>query len=293
MISKTMIGAGRSVSVLCRSVLPTRSSSFVRHSSVLVDTDQDGLATVSLNKHPANSLNLEFLKEIVTTLDQVENDGCRGVVLTSALPTVFCAGVEITEMHKPDKERLRQFWTYFQDLWIKLYGCKLPMAAAINGHSPAGGCVVATLCDYRVMVRQNYKIGLNETWLGLVAPTFAKDAMVATVGLRQAEMALMTGKLYNADEAAKIGLVDEVVENKEEAIARSSAVVKQLMRIPAEARHKSKLLLRQSTLDKVSTEELRKQDLDLTARLINDAKSQQYVEMYLKGLKARSKNKKS
>ena len=53
--------------------------------------------------------------------------------------------------------------------------------------------------------------------------------MVATVGLRQAEMALMTGKLYNADEAAKIGLVDEVVENKEEAIARSSAVVKQLM----------------------------------------------------------------
>ena len=108
---------------------------------------------------------------------------------------------------------------------------------------------MATLCDYRVMVRQNYKIGVNETWLGLVAPTFAKvflaqlplviserdflavcqDAMVATVGLRQAEMALMTGKLYNADEAAKIGLVDEVVENKEEAIARSSAVVKQLM----------------------------------------------------------------
>ena len=90
------------------------------------------------------------------------------------MPTVFCAGLEITEMYKPEQEKLEVFWGSLQDLWIELYSCKVPTAAAIIGHSPAGGCLLAMCCDYRVMVGPKYTIGLNETQLGIVAPFWFK-----------------------------------------------------------------------------------------------------------------------
>ena len=54
-------------------------------------------------------------------------------------------------MYKPDQVRLKQFWTSLQELWMQLYGTSLAVGAAINGHSPAGGCLLAMACDYRVM----------------------------------------------------------------------------------------------------------------------------------------------
>jgi 3,2-trans-enoyl-CoA isomerase len=75
------------------------------------------------------------------------------------------------EMYKPKEERLRQFWTALQDVWLKLYGSSFPTAAAITGHSPAGGCLLALSCEYRVML-PNFTIGLNETKLGIVAPSW-------------------------------------------------------------------------------------------------------------------------
>ena len=93
--------------------------------------------------------------------------------------------------------------------------------------------------------------------------------MVSTIGHRQAELALMLGKLYKADEAAKIGLIDEMVESKEEAIAKASAVVRQLMKIPSKARHDSKMMMRQEVLDKLATPEQKKQDIDFFVHFIN------------------------
>jgi len=260
-------------------------------SNVSVETDDKGMATLSLNKGPVNSLNVEFMKEIVSELSAVETSGAKGLVLTSGLPTIFCAGLEITEMYKPEEERLREFWSCVQELWIKLYSYKLPLAAAINGHSPAGGCLMAICADYRVMVGPKYTIGLNETLLGIVAPFFFKDSMEATIGTRNTELALMLGKLYKTDEAAKIGLIDQVVADKEEALAVAGGVVKQLMRIPSEARHNSKMMMRQAALDKLSTPEQKQQDIDFFVHFINQDKIQKPLEAYLMALKAKSKKK--
>ena len=59
-------------------------------------------------------------------------------------------------------------------MWIQLYSYKLPAAAAITGHSPAGGCLLSLCCDYRVMQGPKFTIGLNETLLGIVAPFWFK-----------------------------------------------------------------------------------------------------------------------
>ena len=81
---------------------------------------------------PVNSLNLEFLNELTTTLNEVKKQKTKGIVLTSSLPTIFSAGLDIMEMCKPDISRCTQFWNALQDFWLTLYGLEIPIAAAIN-----------------------------------------------------------------------------------------------------------------------------------------------------------------
>lgn len=126
-----------------------------------------GYAIVKMNKSPVNSLSLEFLTELNINLDKLEqNNDINGVILTSNLSTVFSAGLDIMEMYQCKQERLAQFWHTFQEFFIKLYGSNKVYIAAINGQAPAGGCMIALCCDYRIMVNEpRFRIGLNETLL--------------------------------------------------------------------------------------------------------------------------------
>lgn len=107
------------------------------------------------------------------------------------------------EMYKPDEARLREFWTSLQDVWLKLYGSGFPTAAAINGHSPAGGCLLSMCCEYRVMLPK-FTIGLNETQLGIVAPSWFQAAMKNILPPRTTEMALTLGTMFTTEEAIKV-----------------------------------------------------------------------------------------
>jgi len=264
------------------------SVSSVRSDNVLVTRDDLGVATLSMNKAPVNSLNKEFLEEVTSSLVAVSKDS-TGVVLTTGLNSVFCAGLEITEMHQPDPARLREFWRSLQELWIQLYSFPLPTAAAISGHSPAGGCLLALCCDYRVMQGPKFTIGLNETLLGIVAPFWFKDSMLNAVGHRQTELALMLGTLFTADQALNIGLVDRVVQDREECLAEATKMVHKLVKIPREARHVSKMLMRQPTLDRLTAD--READIEHFVNFVTQPQIQKPLGKYLEALKAKSKKK--
>lgn len=95
--------------------------------------EEDGFSIVKMRRKPVNSLSLEFLTELGDVIDELESHkSCQGLVLTSALPRIFSAGLDITEMVQPNKERLTKFWNSFQDVWLKLYGSRLATIAAIN-----------------------------------------------------------------------------------------------------------------------------------------------------------------
>jgi len=191
-----------------------------------------GFAVVSMSKPPVNSLSLEMIQSLSQTLGQLEKEKCRGVILTSALPKIFSAGLDIREMYKPEEERLRNFWYSLQGLWLQLYGSKMATVALINGHSPAGGCLLAISCDYRIMVGEKFRIGLNETQLGIVAPYWFRDSMINTVGTRQTEMALQLGTLFSSEEALNIGLVDEVIPDQTSATTLAESKMKEFLKIP-------------------------------------------------------------
>ena len=118
---------------------------------------------------------------ICSSIKNVEaNPKIQSVVLASSNPTIFSAGLDITELVTPDKDRLPKFWNSLQQVYIDLYGSRLATVAAIQGHAPAAGCFLAMACDYRVMFAGSINsetkkkhvptIGLNETQLGIAAP---------------------------------------------------------------------------------------------------------------------------
>ncbi|XP_063919680.1 enoyl-CoA delta isomerase 1, mitochondrial-like [Zophobas morio] len=244
--------------------------------------EKTGIATATLQRPPVNSLNLELLTELCSTLEQLEKNKSRGLILTSSSNTVFSAGLDIYEMYKPNMDRYKQFWTTLQQTWINLYGSSYPTVAVVNGHAPAGGCLLALSCEYRIMLN-NFTIGLNETKLGMIAPTWFAASMRNAIGTRQTELALITGNLFTTDEALKIGLVDEVAQSKDEALEKAGKFFDKFKRIPPHARTMTKTLLRGADIQalvKTRNEEMNK----LTA-FINDPKLQEAIGMYLESLK--------
>ena len=160
---------------------------------------------------------------ICASIKSIEaNPNIQSVVLASTNPTIFSAGLDVSELVSPDEERLPRFWNSLQQVYIDLYGSRLATVAAIQGHAPAAGCFLAMACDYRLMSagsvfgekkkRHVPTIGLNETRLGIAAPPWMGQLMVRTIGFRQAELALAMGTLFPPDEALGVGLVDGVVK---------------------------------------------------------------------------------
>lgn len=274
----------RSVSRL--SVPGSRSCSNVSDKLVLAEVnDKTGYATVTLNRPPVNSLNLELLTEFSETLDDLQNNKSRGMILSSSSNSVFSAGLDIMEMYKPKQDRMKQFWSTLQDVWFKLYGSPFPTVAVINGHSPAGGCLLAMCCEYRVML-PNFSIGLNETQLGIVAPTWFQATMRNTLSRRDAELALTLGTLFSTEEALKVGLIDEVAASKEEGIAKATAFLDRFKKISPQARSMTKQALRSK--DIMELEDNRVQDVDLFVFAVTQPKVQKGLEVYLEALKKKA-----
>ncbi|XP_029945554.1 enoyl-CoA delta isomerase 1, mitochondrial-like isoform X2 [Salarias fasciatus] len=239
-----------------------------------------------MQRPPVNALGLEFLTEICITVEKLEMDkSCRGLIITSSQPKVFSAGLDIVEMYETSPEHRGEFWRAVQEMWLKLYSSKLVTIAAINGSSPAAGCLVAMTCDYRIMAdNPRFSIGLNETQLGLVAPFWLKDSMVNTVGHRLTELALQLGLLYNPSEALKIGLVDLVVP-EDQVLSTAKKTITKWCAIPEYARQLSKLMVRKSTIDHMLTH--READIQNFVEFTSKDSTQKLLRTYLEMLKKR------
>lgn len=256
-----------------------------------VDQRADGVAVLKMARAPVNSLNLEMFEELIAWYMwlSTEESGCKAIVLTSELSTVFSAGLDINELNKPEPERFQQFWFAFQEIWLIMNTFPKPIIASINGNSPAGGCVLSLCCDYRIMARASlkdpanpkpYRIGLNETKLGIVAPPWVMRSLAYVVGDRKAERMLQLGETPTADEALAIGLVDKVVEETEiqEAALQEAA---KFVAIPNMARMLSKDLSRQHLTSFFREEEARQYDGEFFANLVQNPEVAENVSKYL------------
>ncbi|TYZ64348.1 hypothetical protein PybrP1_012317 [[Pythium] brassicae (nom. inval.)] len=265
----------------------SRAALFSTAAEPLVLVEKVGsYAVVRMNRPPVNSLNTALIQELDNTIKTLEQDkSVRGMILASSSQKVFSAGLDILEMYQPQPAQLTKFWASLQDLFLRLYTTRLASVAAIEGHSPAGGCLLAMCCDYRIMTAGKPMIGLNETQLGIVAPTWFRDTFVNTIGHREAEKMLGLGLQVDATKAKAIGLVDEAVA-LEEVFPRSQAAIEKWLAIPDGARVKTKLLMRQETADRLRMN--RAADLEQFADFALTDKVQKSLGFYLNSLKKKN-----
>jgi enoyl-CoA hydratase/carnithine racemase len=105
------------------------------------------------------------------------------------------------------------------------------VAAAITGHAPAGGCVLALCCDYRIMARGSARIGLNETQVGLAVPDAIQHLMRRVVGVYRAERLVVAGAMLDAESAERVGLVDELTD-VDHVVIRARVWLEELLALP-------------------------------------------------------------
>lgn len=182
--------------------------------SVLVErVDHGRVRELKLARAPVNALDPALCAALAGAIAEAVGDGCQGMVLAGG-PNVFSAGLDVPLLVSlgEDSAALTAAWESFFDAARAIAACPMPVAAAIAGHAPAGGCVLALCCDYRVMASGPFRIGLNETQVGLVAPEGIQHLLRRVVGPHRAERLLVAGELVDAERALALGLVDELVE---------------------------------------------------------------------------------
>jgi Delta3-Delta2-enoyl-CoA isomerase len=164
---------------------------------------------ITLSRGKSNPLNLEMLLELHDCFDQLKDDPTVPGVIITGQEHFFSVGVDVIEVYNYNREQSKKYWTALFSLMVKMAKFQKPLIAAISGHSPAGGCVLAIAADWRIMADGNYTIGLNEVPLGIIVPENFFHIYSFWLGRGKAYQYLLEGKLLSVDLALQNGLIDE------------------------------------------------------------------------------------
>lgn len=171
----------------------------------------EGVATVVIGKGKVNALDAKLVEELRTLFQELETDEQARSVLLTGRGKFFSFGFDIPSFLSYSQEAFEIFLALFTDLYSYLYLYPKPVVIAINGHAIAGGCMLALACDARLMTSGRAKISLNEITFGASVFAGSVEMLRACVGHRNAEKILLSGDMYVAEEALRLGLIDQVV----------------------------------------------------------------------------------
>ncbi|MBD5470875.1 MAG: enoyl-CoA hydratase [Lachnospiraceae bacterium] len=165
---------------------------------------------ITINREKAlNALNSQVLEELDATLDAVNLDEVRCLILTGAGAKSFVAGADIGEMSTLTKAEGEAFGKKGNDVFRKLEVFPIPVIAAVNGFALGGGCELAMSCDIRICA-DNAVFGQPEVGLGITPGFGGTQRLARLVGAGMAKQMIYTARNIKADEAYRIGLVNAV-----------------------------------------------------------------------------------
>jgi methylglutaconyl-CoA hydratase len=202
-----------------------------------------GVATITLNRpDKRNAISFELIDDLVGALQEVETSDALVLLLTGA-GKAFSSGLDLDNLKsltgRSPEQNLKDSTTMVR-LFRCLYEFPKPTIAAVNGAAIAGGTGLALLCDFTLAV-PDAKFGYTEVRIGFV-PAIVSTFLLRQVGEKQARDLLLTGRIFTAEEAARLGLIKEIVA-PEALMARARELAASLMEnSPASLRATKKLL---------------------------------------------------
>jgi len=220
------------------------------------------LGILHLHANKANAMNDRVLEAIAKGLEETRAANLKGLIITGE-DRFFSAGLDLIAVYEFDREQMRRFITHWEKTMMALFEFPRPVVAAINGAAAAGGCLMALACDYRVMA-QEAAIGMTGIRLGISLPAAALEIFREVVPAANLVYVLYSGKLFNSDEALKLGLVNEVIQQE----ALMETALKRLQEFTPHAGNPVaalKIALRQNTLARIkqSADEMREKFLEI------------------------------
>jgi methylglutaconyl-CoA hydratase len=189
----------------------------------------EGIATLTLNRpDKRNAISYELIGELIRALEEVKNSSARVLIVTGA-GKAFSAGLDLDNLKaligRTPEQNLEDS-RVMVSLFRALYEFPKPTIAAVNGAAIAGGTGLALLCDFTLAVPEA-KFGYTEVRIGFV-PAIVSTFLLRQVGEKIARDLLLTGRIFGAEEALRIGLLNEIV-SPEKLMDRARALAAQLM----------------------------------------------------------------
>ena len=181
---------------------------------ILYEVD-GAVGTITINRPKAlNALNSQVLDELDATLDAIDLDTVRAVILTGAGDKSFVAGADIGEMSTLTKAEGEAFGKTGNDVFRKIETFPIPVIAAVNGFALGGGCEISMSCDIRIC-SENAIFGQPEVGLGITPGFGGTQRLARIVGVGKAKEMIYTAFNIKAEEAYRIGLVNAVYPQEE------------------------------------------------------------------------------
>lgn len=185
------------------------------YQTLLLETSEQ-FAKITLNRpEKRNAISMQMIGELLSTLDELEKTRIRVVIITGA-GSAFCAGMDLEMLQaigrqsaSENQEDSRRMAKMFRKIW----SYTKPLIAAVNGHALAGGCGIATLCDFTLAVPEA-KFGYTEVKIGFL-PAIVSVFLTRQIGEKRCRDLLLTGRLVEASEAKEFGLINEIVPAEE------------------------------------------------------------------------------
>ena len=173
---------------------------------------KDAIGIITINRERAlNALNSQVLDELSEAFDAVDLNTVRCLILTGAGDKSFVAGADIGEMSTLTKAEGEAFGKKGNDVFRKIETFPIPVIAAINGFALGGGCEISMSCDIRIC-SENAMFGQPEVGLGITPGFGGTRRLARLVGAGMAKQLIYTARNIKADEAYRIGLVNDVIK---------------------------------------------------------------------------------
>src|SRR5215471_12088428 len=186
------------------------------HFKTIQYTESRGIVTITLNRpEKRNAISYELIRDLLAGLEAAAGSSAQVLILTGAGKS-FCAGMDLENLQnlfgRTEEQNIQDSETAAR-LFRGLYDFPKPTIAAVNGAAIAGGTGLVTVCDFALAVPEA-KFGYTEVRIGFI-PAIVSSFLIAGVGEKRARDLLLTGRIFNAEEAHKLGLVNEIVHPDE------------------------------------------------------------------------------
>ena len=199
------------------------------YETLLTDVE-DGVAVITLNRpEQMNAFNNQMMDELTDVLNGFEADKHIGCIIITGSRKAFAAGADIKEMR--DQSYIDAYYADFiTSNWERTSQCRKPVIAAVAGYALGGGCELAMMCDF-ILAGDNAKFGQPEIKIGVSPGAGGTQRLTRFIGKSKAMEMCLTGRMMDAEEAERCGLVSRIIP-VDELLDEAKSVAKKIVSLP-------------------------------------------------------------